>query len=90
MTLCFKIFITCYRGRKIYEPPRYMSVNTCIEQLLEIEESRKEGGTNLLNYYFFKLLFLLHYYKSFIFLSLQYMDQIHPVSAWQEWVTQTK
>jgi len=30
------------RGRKIYEPPRYMSINTCISQLLEIEEKRKE------------------------------------------------
>lgn len=31
------------RGRKIYEPPRYMTVNQCIEQLLESEESRKKG-----------------------------------------------
>ncbi|CAM6113433.1 unnamed protein product [Calypogeia fissa] len=30
------------RGRKEYEPPRYMSVNTAVEQLLEVEESRKE------------------------------------------------
>eukprot|EP00761_Pharyngomonas_kirbyi_P008129 gb/GECH01008140.1/.p1 GENE.gb/GECH01008140.1/~~gb/GECH01008140.1/.p1 ORF type:complete len:325 (+),score=75.21 gb/GECH01008140.1/:1-975(+) len=30
------------KGRKIYEPPRYMSVNTAIEQLLEIEEKRQE------------------------------------------------
>ncbi|KAJ1565324.1 diphthine synthase [Nowakowskiella sp. JEL0078] len=29
------------RGRKIYEPPRYMSINTAIDQLLEIE--RKIG-----------------------------------------------
>jgi hypothetical protein len=33
-----------YRGRKIYEPPRYMSVNTAVEQLLEIEEKRQENG----------------------------------------------
>ncbi|EGC32872.1 hypothetical protein DICPUDRAFT_37635 [Dictyostelium purpureum] len=31
------------RGRKIYEPPRFMTVNQCIEQLLEIEDIRKEG-----------------------------------------------
>lgn len=30
------------RGRKIYEPPRYMTVNQCIEQLLEIEDKRGE------------------------------------------------
>lgn len=31
------------RGRKIYEPPRFMTVNQCIEQLLEAEETRKQG-----------------------------------------------
>ncbi|KAI9015057.1 tetrapyrrole methylase [Gaertneriomyces semiglobifer] len=31
------------RGRKIYEPPRYMTVNQCVEQLLEVEERRKEN-----------------------------------------------
>ncbi|KAG6546938.1 hypothetical protein Mapa_011554 [Marchantia paleacea] len=31
------------RGRKEYEPPRYMSVNTAVEQLLEIEENRQEN-----------------------------------------------
>ncbi|KAJ3030638.1 diphthine synthase [Rhizophlyctis rosea] len=31
------------RGRKIYEPPRYMTVNQAVEQLLEIEETRREG-----------------------------------------------
>ncbi|KAG0616491.1 hypothetical protein M758_5G119500 [Ceratodon purpureus] len=30
------------RGKKEYEPPRYMSINTAIEQLLEVEESRAE------------------------------------------------
>lgn len=30
------------RGRIVYDPPRYMSVSTCCEQLLEIEEKRKE------------------------------------------------
>jgi diphthine synthase len=32
------------RGKKEYEPPRYMSINTAIEQLLEIEENRQEKG----------------------------------------------
>jgi len=31
------------RGRKIYEPPRYMTVAQCAQQMLEIEEERKEG-----------------------------------------------
>ena len=40
---------TCYcnlkanrhtRGRKIYEPPRYMSIPTAVSQLLEVESSR--------------------------------------------------
>ncbi|KAJ3124076.1 diphthine synthase [Nowakowskiella sp. JEL0407] len=30
------------RGRKIYEPPRYMTINTAIEQLLEVEEELGE------------------------------------------------
>jgi diphthine methyl ester synthase len=34
------------RGRKVYEPPRFMTVNTAIEQLLEIEEKRGEGAYN--------------------------------------------
>jgi len=29
---------------QVYEPARYMTINTAIEQLLEIEESRKEGA----------------------------------------------
>lgn len=29
------------RGRKIYEPPRYMSVAQCAQQMLEIEEDVK-------------------------------------------------
>ncbi|KAL0933384.1 diphthine synthase [Colletotrichum truncatum] len=31
------------RGRKIYEPPRYMTVGQCAAQMLEIEEEKKEG-----------------------------------------------
>ena len=33
------------RGRKIYEPPRYMTVGQCAQQLLEAEEIRIEAGT---------------------------------------------
>lgn len=32
------------RGKKEYEPARFMRVNDAIEQLLEVEEKRKEGG----------------------------------------------
>lgn len=31
------------RGRKIFEPPRYMTVGQCASQMLEIEEDKKEG-----------------------------------------------
>ena len=31
------------RGRKVYEPPRYMTAAQCAQQMLEIEEGRKEG-----------------------------------------------
>ncbi|CAK7206901.1 diphthine synthase [Sporothrix eucalyptigena] len=31
------------RGRIVYEPPRYMTVGTCAQQMLEIEAERKEG-----------------------------------------------
>ena len=36
---------TCYivRGRKIYEPPRYMSIPQAVSQLSEIEELRNGG-----------------------------------------------
>ncbi|XP_023669056.1 diphthine methyl ester synthase [Paramormyrops kingsleyae] len=35
------------RGRKIYEPPRYMSVNQASEQLLEIVQNRRERQEDL-------------------------------------------
>ena len=35
------------RGRKIYEPPRYMSVNEAVDELMEIEQLRQENGTQL-------------------------------------------
>ncbi|KAK0636589.1 tetrapyrrole methylase [Bombardia bombarda] len=31
------------RGRLVYEPPRYMTVATCAQQMLEIEEEKGEG-----------------------------------------------
>ncbi|KAJ5614009.1 Diphthine methyl ester synthase [Penicillium herquei] len=31
------------RGRRIFEPPRYMTVAQCAQQMLEVEEDRKEG-----------------------------------------------
>ncbi|KAJ9150826.1 Diphthine methyl ester synthase [Pleurostoma richardsiae] len=31
------------RGRRVYEPPRYMTVGQCASQMLEVEEERKEG-----------------------------------------------
>ena len=39
-----KPFLKNIRGNKIYEPPRYMTVNQAIQQLLEIEEVRQEKG----------------------------------------------
>ncbi|KAH9856720.1 Diphthine synthase [Lenzites betulinus] len=34
------------RGRKIYEPPRYMSIPTAVSQLIEVEEKRQSGTLN--------------------------------------------
>jgi diphthine synthase len=31
------------RGRRIYEPPKYMTVAQCAEQMIETEDERKEG-----------------------------------------------
>lgn len=31
------------RRNKIYEPPRYMTVGQCAQQMLEIEDEKKEG-----------------------------------------------
>lgn len=31
------------RGRRIYEPPRYMTVGQCAEQMLEVEADKGEG-----------------------------------------------
>ncbi|KAF9618459.1 hypothetical protein IFM89_001182 [Coptis chinensis] len=32
------------RGKKIYEPPKYMTIPTAIEQLLEVEQMRRESA----------------------------------------------
>jgi diphthine synthase len=32
------------RGRKVYEPPRYMTVGQCAAQMLEIEQIKKDEG----------------------------------------------
>ena len=31
------------RGRKIYEPPRYMTLAQCATQMLEVEEEKEQG-----------------------------------------------
>ena len=31
------------KGRKVYESPRYMTVAQCAQQMLDTEETRKEG-----------------------------------------------
>ncbi|CAG9467082.1 unnamed protein product [Pedinophyceae sp. YPF-701] len=31
------------KGKTVYDPPRYMSINTAIEELLEVEDKRGEG-----------------------------------------------
>ncbi|KAL2875439.1 diphthine synthase [Colletotrichum sp. CLE4] len=31
------------RGRRVYQPPRYMTVGQCAAQMIEIEEEKKEG-----------------------------------------------
>ena len=43
--------MVCVRGVKEYEPARFMTVNQCIEQLLEVENERKEGGQPLRPYH---------------------------------------
>ncbi|KAK4481433.1 hypothetical protein RD792_012325 [Penstemon davidsonii] len=34
------------RGKKVYEPPRFMTINTAIEQLLEVEQNKGETVYN--------------------------------------------
>lgn len=37
------------RGKKLYEPPRFMTINTAIEQLLEIEQNCGDRGESAYN-----------------------------------------
>ena len=43
MLINLLLVFTC-RGKKVYEPPRFMTVNTAISQLLEVEEARGGSG----------------------------------------------
>ena len=36
----------CYRGRKVFEPPRYMTVAQAAEQLLEAIDNRRKDDEN--------------------------------------------
>lgn len=36
------------RGKIVYEAPNFMTVNTALEQLLEVEQQRQEQGKALL------------------------------------------
>lgn len=38
-----------HRGKKVYEPPKFMTINTAIEQLLDVEASCGESG-NVVNF----------------------------------------
>lgn len=40
----FGWFTIMFRGKKQYEPPRFMTINTAIEQLLEVVEMQGESG----------------------------------------------
>lgn len=42
--LCVCLCSWISRGRKCYEPPKYMTIHTAISQLLEVEEMRRESG----------------------------------------------
>ena len=37
------------KGRKVYEPPQYMTVNTAIKQILEILPDKTQEERSLLN-----------------------------------------
>ena len=37
------------RGKKVYEPPRYMTINIAVEQLLEIEEKLQVLLTSIIS-----------------------------------------
>jgi diphthine synthase len=37
------------RGKKVYEPPQFMSVNTAVEQILEIIKDKDNSDREFLN-----------------------------------------
>lgn len=41
---CLISFLLVFRGKKQYEPPRFMAISVAIEQLLEVELKRGENG----------------------------------------------
>ena len=44
----YLLWVMTYRGgKKVYEPPRFMTITTTISQLLEVEEGRGESGRSL-------------------------------------------
>lgn len=38
-----------FRGKIIYEPPRFMSIRTAIEQLLEVEANKRGDGKTFMH-----------------------------------------
>jgi hypothetical protein len=44
LLLIYLLLVFTCRGKKVYEPPRFMTVNTAISQLLEVEEVRGGSG----------------------------------------------
>ncbi len=59
-----------FRGNKIYEPPRFMTINQCIAQLLEIEEQKQGNGNSSCYLNIFKSFARMHPYLSFSSLSI--------------------
>jgi diphthamide biosynthesis methyltransferase len=41
--------LNSFRGRKQYEPPKYMTINTAIEQLLELEVEQNRGESGMVS-----------------------------------------
>jgi len=51
LLLCRFFYFFLFRGNKIYEPPRYMTVNRAAEQLMEIVKNRRDQGQTELRMY---------------------------------------
>lgn len=50
------------KGRVLYLPPRFMSVNVAIEQLLEVEDRLQQGVLRYVCVWYLLLLLLLRLY----------------------------